>query len=248
MQVPNSLEFPQISFCNHRYFDLANAIQSELGHVDIPDKQKKFSGYLYAIKRLIDLIGELHDAPNGTEFPYDVYQWGTNFTRDIMSVPMIATFLTSNNSAEDPGYEDISTIHEPFILTCLHETHECKLDHLIKYRDPDFLICYRYNPNKEYRTVDDKTMSISQGVANGISMVLLTGVGLLNAEEFKSDVPSLSAYSQTAHPASPTSGADGIRVMIHQAGMGTHTLFPKRNIALVTCTDPMQQNRTYCLH
>ncbi len=232
MQVPNSLEFPQISFCNHRYFDLANAIQLDFGQVDIPDKQTMFSGYLDAIKKLIDLIGEIHDDPSGVEFPHDVYQWKANFTREIMSVPMIATFLTSNNSPEDPSYEDISTIHEPFIMTCLHETHECKLNHLIKYRDPNFLICYRYDPNKDYGTGDDDTINISQGVANGISMVLFTGVGLLNAQDLMGDMPALSSYAQTAHAASPTSGADGIRVMIHHAGMDTNTLFPKRNITL----------------
>ena len=169
------------------------------------------------MKRIIDLNRQLidEDLPHGTEFPPDVYQWQKNFTRDIMSMPMTATFLTDNN---DRAYDYISTISEPFIMTCLQGTTECKLDHLVKYRDPNFLVCYRYDPNKEYGSGRNEMMNVSQGVAYGISMVLLTGVEFLNAEKLKRPGSTPGAYSQTAHAASPTSGADGIRIMIHQAG------------------------------
>ncbi len=217
IQVPNSLEFPQISFCNHRYLDLANAIQIQLDEVEMPKTFKKFGHYNYAIKRIIDLMRDLGDYSNDS-FPSDVYQWQRNFSREIMSRPLTATFLTNNNSTDEPGYDDISTMHEPFIMTCLHGTRECKLDHLIKYRDPNFLVCYRYDPNKEYGKDNSKKMNVSQGVANGISMVLLTGVGMLNAEKLKTGEPKLGGFSQTAQAASPTTGADGVRVMIHQSG------------------------------
>ena len=192
----------------------------QLGQVDIPDKYQRFADYLHAMKEITALNQHLNndELSNDNEFPADVYQWQKNFTREIMSVPMVATFLTNNNLPDEPEYDFISTIHEPFIMTCLHGTNECKLDHLIKYRDPNFLVCYRYDPNKEYGSGSNRMMDVLQGVANGISMVLLTGVAMLNADKLKGPDAATGAFSQTAHAASPTSGADGIRVMIHQSG------------------------------
>ena len=102
--------------------------------------------------------------------------------------------------------DDVAKESEPFVVKCV-SNRGCLLEYFTKFITPNYFICKTYKPRGDPK----------QGMANGLTLVFLTGGGIVDMATFRPDDLTLYIPGFDA-PYFSELGIDGVRVMIHPEG------------------------------
>ncbi|MCU0689177.1 MAG: amiloride-sensitive sodium channel family protein, partial [Phycisphaerales bacterium] len=101
---------------------------------------------------------------------------------------------------------------EQYVARCFMGGVQCNLTRdFHQFFDQYYFNCYTYDPlaSASGRSFDDNLPWLSPGLDNGLTIVVLTGSGMLKWNPNANVIPGLYDMG------SATAGADGVRVMIH---------------------------------
>lgn len=199
--VPIPVPFPAISLCNMRnldfyYLNLLNRkfIQSHgdpIYHINRSENEFVKEYMKYAAR-----YGTL---------------WNDNMVQSLYSKEFQEVFSRTTLSANIPE-EFISTAAiqlEEFVVSCYFGGNPCNMSQeFIRFFDPYYFNCFTYKAPYAIRG-DSNQQSLSEGIENGWSAILLTGSGMLDRNEELLVLPGL------LESRSPASASDGVRVVIH---------------------------------
>lgn len=97
---------------------------------------------------------------------------------------------------------------EEFIVTCFFTGQVCNRSvEFRRFFDTYYYNCYTYNPSW-----GEGGTSLSEGMENGLSIVVLTGSGMLDRN------PKVRVIPGSHEWLSPISGSEGVRVVLHPPG------------------------------
>lgn len=193
--VPNPVPFPSISFCNMRNLDVhvLNTLNSMFLADDRPFNNINKSDHLF-IKAYMTKVAKY--APlfwtYQSEYP-EVFQ--EIFSRTTFSANI------------DPDIIALAAVQiEGFIVNCHYAGHRCnRTRDFNRFFDPYYFNCFTYQTPEPYE-IDD---SLSEGIENGWSSILLSGSSMLDKNEDIRMFPGLHEWR------SAVSASEGVRVVIH---------------------------------
>ena len=95
---------------------------------------------------------------------------------------------------------------EGFVVNCHYAGHRCNKERdFLRFWDPYYFNCFTYRA-PEQTEIDD---SLSEGIENGWSAILLSGSGMLDKNDEIRMLPGLHEWR------SAVSSSEGVRVVIH---------------------------------
>ncbi len=199
--VPTPVPFPSISLCNMRNLDFytLNALNRKFLANEDPATHMNTTDSAF-IREYMRIV-----APFGALFHLPEYQ--TKYAVVFQEIFSRTTF--SSNIPEDIIAEAAVQLEE-FVVNCYFAGTPCnRTQEFVRFFDPYYFNCFTYtNPSSK----DGEIFSLSEGIENGWSSVILTGSGMLDNNSEIRIVPGLHE-SQSAVAAS-----EGIRVVIHPPG------------------------------
>src|SRR6218665_185579 len=207
--VSGGAPFPAITLCNmqsldfyamHKFMKSIKAVESE---EDIINKTfvsmfGKNNSYTYHIALLYDLTVKYVKNNGHNLTPFDVKELEKAFSRTTIAENLPKNVL-----------DEIAIKQDEFIVKCTFGNASCNfktIDHSY------FLKCFTFEPPGMSNTSFEDFQSLSEGIANGISVTLFTGTKLIDSNFSKVWVPGV--YEKE----SPVSGSGAVRVVIHQPG------------------------------
>ena len=105
--------------------------------------------------------------------------------------------------------EEIAIKKQEFIVKCTYGNSSCNFTEI---PDPYYLKCFTFEPPNIRNTSFENFQSLSEGIANGLSVTLFTGIKPNDNNVTDKWLPGV--YEKD----SPLSGSSGIRVVIHPPG------------------------------
>ena len=193
--VYTAVPFPSISICNMRNLDfhVLNTLNrmfieddSPYNHINSTDNDF-INMYMQKVAKYAPLFWNYQDQY--TEVFHDV------FSRTTFSA----------NIAEDVIAEAAVQL-EGFVVNCHYAGNRCNTSRdFNRFFDPYYFNCFTYRA-PEFLESDD---SLSEGIENGWSSVLLSGSGMLDRNKEIRMLPGLHEWR------SAVSASEGVRVVIH---------------------------------
>ncbi len=196
--VPTPVPFPSISICNMRNLDVH--VLNSLNQMFIDDEEP----YNHINKSANPFINEYMKTVAKYAPLWWTYQ--EEFPEVFQEVFSRTTF--SANIATDKIA--IAAVQlDGFVVNCHYAGHKChKEENFHRFFDPYYFNCFTYRaPDKT--EIDD---SLSEGIENGWSAILLSGSGMLDKNDEIRMLPGLHEWR------SAVSASEGVRVVIHPPG------------------------------
>lgn len=202
--VPTPVPFPAISLCNMRNLDILtlNTINdlflkdhNPINHMNYTDNPF-IPEYMRMLARYSPLWYEYQN-----KYPL-IFQ--EVFSRTSLS----------SNIPRDKITQAAIQLNE-FMVNCFFGGHYCSFEEDFKqFFDPYYYNCFTYTSreSRESEAVGEIQYSLSEGIENGWSAVVLTGSGMMTKNEELRVLPGLHESK------SAVSGSEGVRVVIHPPG------------------------------
>ena len=196
--------FPAITLCNmqsldfyviHKFLNPTENSKSE-SNDSLEDSDGRNNSLAY-----------YHELLNGVLGKY----WRRNDTPVSEYDELVAMFSRTLFLANLPAHawDEISINKQEFIVNCTYGNSSCDWT---KISDPYYLRCFTFEPPNIRNTSFKNFKSLSEGVANGLSVTVFTGVMRNDTIVQKKELPGVYDHN------SPLSGSSGIRVVIHPPG------------------------------
>nr|AWC68058.1 DEG/ENaC family ion channel ENaC6 [Platynereis dumerilii] len=193
--VPTPVPFPSISICNMRNLDvhILNTLNAAflrddnpINHINKSDNAF-INSYMYNVGRLAHLFWKYQDAhPEVFQEVFSRTTFSANIPEDIIALAAVQL--------------------DGFVVNCHYAGHRCnKSRDFLRFFDPYYFSCFTYKA-PEPSELDD---SLSEGIENGWSSILLSGSGMLDKNDEIRMLPGLHEWR------SAVSASEGVRVVIH---------------------------------
>lgn len=193
--VPTPVSFPSISICNMRNLDIH--ILNTLNRMFIRDDQP----YHHINKSDIPFVNEYMAKVAKYAHLFWTYQ-GTY--PEVFQEVFSRTTFSANIDTEVIAEAAVQL--EGFVVNCHYAGHRCnRTRDFRRFFDPYYFNCFTYHA-PEPSELDD---SLSEGIENGWSSILLSGSGMLDRNKELRMLPGLHEWR------SAVSASEGVRVVIH---------------------------------
>ena len=193
--VPTPVPFPSISICNMRNLDVH--VLNTLNKMFIEDDKP----YHHINKS---------DNPFINEYMKTVAKYAPLWWTYQEEFPEVFQEIFSRTTFSANIPDDVISLAavqlEGFVVNCHYAGHRCNRDrNFIRFFDPYYFNCFTYRA-PDYSEMDD---SLSEGIENGWSVILLSGSGMLDKNDEIRMLPGLHEWR------SAVSASEGVRVVIH---------------------------------
>src|SRR6218665_3903089 len=198
--VAGRAPFPAITLCNmqsldfyviHKFLKESNDSKANLSVAS-----ERNNSFAYHYQLLLDVFGKYWYRHNVTDSEYfELYE-------------MLSRTSFAANLPEDV-FDEIAIEEHEFIVKCTYGNLECNFT---EFLDPYFLKCFTFESPNIGNASFEKFQSLSEGIANGLSVTVFTGIQETENNNTKTFVPGV--YEK----GSPLSGSSGVRVVIHPPG------------------------------
>ena len=197
--VPTPVPFPAVSLCNMRNLDIY--ILNTLNRKFIEDHHP---------------INHINSSahPFVREYMKIVAKYGPIWYNYQSHYPLVFQEVFSRTTFSSNIPEEIISLAgvqlDEFVVNCYYSGNKCnRTRDFTRFFDPYYYNCFTYTPN-QYQGEDENTiLSLSEGIENGWSSIVLTGSGMLDKNDDIRVLPGL----HESHSA--VSASEGVRVVIH---------------------------------
>ncbi|KAK2154561.1 hypothetical protein LSH36_265g03020 [Paralvinella palmiformis] len=197
--VPTPVPFPSISLCNMRNLDFytLNTLNRKFIADPYPtshlnDSNPFIRSYMLLVARYGKLWYEYQDVyPHIFQEVFSRTTFSSNINESIIS--------------------EAAVLLDEFIVNCYHAGNSCNRSRdFDKFFDPYYFNCFTYTA-PSYRD-GNQGYSLSEGIENGWSSIVLTGSGMLDSNKEIRILPGLHESK------SAVAASEGVRVVIHLPG------------------------------
>ncbi len=194
--VPTPVPFPSISICNMRNMDVfvLNTLNRMFLEDDKPYNHINASDNTF-INEYMKLVAK-----------YAPLFWTYQESHAKVFQEVFSRTTFSANIAHDIIAANAGVQLEGFVVNCHYAGHRCNNSRDFRhFFDPYYFNCYTYEA-PDPSEIDD---SLSEGIENGWSAILLSGSGMLDQNDEIRMLPGLHEWR------SAVSASEGVRVVIH---------------------------------
>ncbi|KAK2154562.1 hypothetical protein LSH36_265g03022 [Paralvinella palmiformis] len=197
--VPTPVPFPAISLCNMRNLDFytLNTLNRKFIADPYPtshlnDSNPFIRSYMLLVARYGAMWYEYQDVyPHVFQEVFSRTTFSSNINESIIS--------------------EAAVLLDEFIVNCYHAGNSCNRSRdFDKFFDPYYFNCFTYT-SPSYRD-ENQEYSLSEGIENGWSSIVLTGSGMLDSNSEVRILPGLHESK------SAVAASEGVRVVIHPPG------------------------------
>ena len=245
-QNPKGFRAPKISFCNKRYASIkselafAKAVTTGMDETDGDNSTFaiamrdlfKTSHNLFALRRILSNPDQ-YDFPSTSQNAVEMLRNWSSVKDYLGERWLLSTLMFTPEDTLAGQLKNIITLGgstDDVLVYCRQGEFNCSEKHISPFLNVDHLKCFTFDPAEGYEDAETNV----QGIKNGMTMVYMTGGGLLASSEFDpKTLYLLPGYQNTFHT---SAGSDGIHVLIHSPDLAPQPDFEGIDVSPGTAT------------